>query len=363
MLFLCYATYRFINQMKEATHLNTITHWVKEHVSGIVSCVALAFIAQIIGKLFPQIGAALFAIFLGIILGNTVLNHPSFNKGVKFSESRLLEYSICLTGLTLNIRDVLSVRANGILFIALQMTATIFFAYLIGKKMRFHRKFALLMCAGNAVCGSSAIGSVAPILEADEKDKGISITIVNLTGTVLMITLPILTSFFYHHEVIPTSAMIGGTLQSIGQVIASAKLVSDGVVQYATIFKIIRIIFLVVVAFAFSKMNTQNHGRLFDKKCIKHSSQTTKKTKIGIPWFILVFFACCLFVTFIKVPHFLPLTAKTISNQFEIIALAGIGMRVKFADLIKEGPKAMMYGLSIGFSQIIIALLLIALFF
>lgn len=363
MLFLCYAIYRFIDQIKEATYLNSITHWVKEHISGIVSCVALALLAQMIGKFFPQIGAALFAIFLGIILGNTVLNHPVFNKGVKFSESRLLEYSICLTGLTLNVRDVLSVRANGILFIALQMTATIFVAYFIGKKMHFSRKFALLMCAGNAVCGSSAIGSVTPIVEANEKDKGISITIVNLTGTVLMIALPILTSIFYHHEIMHTSAMIGGTLQSIGQVIASAKLVNDDVVQYATIFKIIRIIFLVFVAFAFSRMNTQNQGRLFDKDRMESSSEATKKATIGIPWFILVFFFCCLFVTFIKVPHFLPLIAKTISNQFEIIALAGIGMRVKFADLIKEGPKAMIYGLSIGVSQVIIALFLIFLFF
>lgn len=52
-----------------------------------------------------------------------------------------------------------------------------------------------------------------------------------------------------------------------------------------------------------------------------------------------------------------------VSSQFEIIALAAIGMRVKFADLIKEGPKAMLYGCLTGTSQIIFAFILIALLF
>ncbi len=52
-----------------------------------------------------------------------------------------------------------------------------------------------------------------------------------------------------------------------------------------------------------------------------------------------------------------------ISSQFEIIALAAIGMRVKFKDLIKEGPKAMLYGCLTGGSQVVIAFILIALLF
>ena len=61
------------------------------------------------------------------------------------------------------------------------------------------------------------------------------------------------------------------------------------------------------------------------------------------------------------VPIILSTTAKMISTQFEIIALAAIGMRVKFADLIKEGPKAMLYGCLTGTSQVILALIFIEL--
>ena len=48
-----------------------------------------------------------------------------------------------------------------------------------------------------------------------------------------------------------TSAMIGGTLQSVGQVIGSATFVNSDVIAMSTIFKIIRIIFIVFVALAF----------------------------------------------------------------------------------------------------------------
>ena len=91
------------------------------------------------------------------------------------------------------------------------MFLTICAAYLLGKAFGMKKKFRLLMGAGNAVCGSSAIASVSPILDADTKDKGIAITIVNVTGTVLMVLLPILTGILYQHEMLHTSAMIGGT--------------------------------------------------------------------------------------------------------------------------------------------------------
>ncbi|RQN19773.1 putative sulfate exporter family transporter, partial [Clostridium perfringens] len=40
----------------------------------------------------------------------------------------------------------------------------------------------------------------------------------------------------------------------------------------------------------------------------------------------------------------------------------GIGMRVKIGDLVKEGPKAMLYGGLVGVCQIIFAISLINIF-
>lgn len=324
-------------------------------IPGFLVCVALALIARIIGSFVPTVGAATFAIFLGILAGNTFLDRPVMETGTKFSESRLLEYSIVLMGATLNLSDVLSVGSTGIAFILLQMSVTIAAAFFIGRKLGFTKKFSLLMCAGNAVCGSSAIGSVSPIVKPDSKDKGLSITIVNITGTFLMILLPIFTGILYQHEALHTSAMIGGTLQSIGQVIASAKFVTDEVVELSTVFKIIRIIFLVGVAFMFSHMNTEEGKKLYNKK--EHG--THEKIKAGIPWFIIGFFLFSIVNSLNVIPEAVSSAAHSVSGEFEIIALAAIGMRVKFKTIISEGPKAMLYGGMVGACQIACAAALI----
>jgi len=87
----------------------------------------------------------------------------------------------------------------------------------------------------------SAIGSVSPVIKAKDSDKVIAITIVNVTGTILMILLPLITSILYNNDVLQSSALMGGILQSVGQVIGSAKFIGDPVVELATVFKIIRI--------------------------------------------------------------------------------------------------------------------------
>ena len=335
-----------------------MTKWltvVKEVLPGLVVCVILGMLAKYAATFLPAVGAAMFAIGFGILLGNTLLDRPVFERGSKFSESRLLEYSIVLTGATLNLGDVLSVGAGGLGFILIQMGLTIAAAYLIGRALGFGKKFSLLMCAGNAVCGSSAIASVAPVAKADGKDKGLSITIVNVTGTFLMVLLPILSGFVYQHEVLHTSALIGGTLQSIGQVIASAKFVSDPVVEMATVFKIIRIIFLVLVALLFSRMNTEEEGPLF----ARGRQEGHAKVKAGVPWFIIGFFVLCVINSLHLIPGILSEGAHFVSSQFEIIALAAIGMRVKFKVLLSEGPKAMLYGALTGCCQVLFALGLI----
>ena len=107
--------------------------FVTKHAPGFLVCLVLALIAQGIAKFFPSIGAALFAIGLGILCGNTFLNKPCFDAGTKFSERNLLEYSIVLTGASLLLSDILALGLRGLGFIACQMALTVAVAYLIGR--------------------------------------------------------------------------------------------------------------------------------------------------------------------------------------------------------------------------------------
>ena len=338
---------------------------------GLAASIAISLVSQFFARFLPTLGAALIAILLGMLLGNTVLNRPELGSGTKFSEKRLLEYAIVLNGLILDFQVLKSAGIKGFVFILLQMGLTIFVTYRLGKVFGFGKRFSLLMGAGNAVCGSSAIGTVSPIVQADNKEKGISITIVNLTGTALMVLLPVLGAVLYGSDTLRTSALIGGTVQSVGQVVAAAKLVNDEVVTLATVFKLMRVLLIIGVAVFYGRMNMNEGESLFTRKKgaevvageAAGASASPAAVSYGVPWFLTGFVVFFLIRSFIGVPDGVLVASKTISTQFEVAALAAIGMRVKFADIIKEGPKAMLYGLTVGAVQVGMAVALIRVFF
>ena len=338
---------------------------------GLAVSILISLVSQFFARFLPTLGAALIAILLGMLLGNTVLNRPELGSGTKFSEKRLLEYAIVLNGLILDFQVLKSAGIKGFVFILLQMGLTIFVTYRLGKVFGFGKRFSLLMGAGNAVCGSSAIGTVSPIVQADNKEKGISITIVNLTGTALMVLLPVLGAVLYGSDTLRTSALIGGTVQSVGQVVAAAKLVNDDVVTLATVFKLMRVLLIIGVAVLYGRMNMNEGESLFTRKKRAEitaseesgASTTPAAVSYGVPWFLTGFVVFFLIRSFIGVPDSALIASKAISTQFEVAALAAIGMRVKFADIIKEGPKAMLYGLTVGAAQVLMAVMLIRVFF
>ncbi len=59
-----------------------------------------------------------------------------------------------------------------------------------------------MMAGGNAVCGSSAIAAIAPVIHAEEEEKGQIITLVNLLGTIMMLSLPFLGLHLYGDHLI-----------------------------------------------------------------------------------------------------------------------------------------------------------------
>ena len=321
----------------------------KPILPGLSLSIGVAIIAKLFALFLPKLGGATLAILLGIILGNTFFKQPALAAGTKFSESKLLEYSVVLLGLTVTFQTIGEMGIKGLIFILLIMTTVIIGAYWIGRKLGFNEKMALMMAGGNAVCGSSAIGAIAPAIEANDEEKGQIITLVNLLGTVMMLTLPFLGMSLFGDALLSKSALLGGTLQSVGQVVAGASLINPETVKYAMLFKITRIIFLVVVVFLFERKAKQD-----DLVTVKGS-----KKKFPIPWYVTCFLIFCVVNSFVTLPAIFDEGAHFISTWFETTALAAIGLRLDFRKFLKEGPRFLVYGLSVGAVQTVAALVFI----
>ena len=333
---------------------NKIINYIREILPGFLVALSVALVAMFIAKFLPKLGAGTISIFLGIIVGNLFLNQDVFQKGYKFSETDILSYSIVLLGATLSVSTLLELGFGGFVFIIIQMAITIVGAIFIGKKLGFNENFRFLMASGNAVCGSSAIAATAPVIDADDKDKGIAITIVNITGIVLMFILPLIANALFKDDTMQTGALIGGTLQSVGQVAASGAMVGEEVKDIAMIFKILRVVLLVVVVFVFGTLKNKS-----TQEIVREEEQAVKKRKVRIPWYVIGFFIACALFSLRIIPVSLSHICKVISNNLEVIALAAIGLRVNIKLLLKQGKVMSLYALGIGTIQIISAIILI----
>lgn len=322
---------------------------VIEIAPGLFLCIIIGYIGKYIGSFIPKIGGGFITIFLGIIVGNLLKKECIYEKGSKFSENIILSLSIVFLGGTLHFDILQRLGLSGVGFIILQMSITIIGALWIGKKLMFSYSFCCLMASGNAVCGSSAIAATTSTVGASPEEKAISITIVNLTGTLLMLLLPFISNLFFSLDVSKTSAMIGGVLQSVGQVITSGSLVNEKVKDLATVYKMIRILFLVIVVLLFAKMKNSV------------TSEKISSPKIKIPWYLIGFVFLFVLYNIDIIPKSLSNVFKIISSHLEITALAGIGMRVKVPLLINQGFQSMLYSLLISILQIGSSIILITL--
>ncbi|MGL6248071.1 MAG: putative sulfate exporter family transporter, partial [Culicoidibacterales bacterium] len=206
----------------------------------------------------------------------------------------------------------------------------------------------------------------APAIQASDEEKALSITFVNMIGTILMVLLPVIAATLYQSELTQTSALIGGTLQSVGQVVASGSMVSPEVKELATIFKIVRVIMIVVVVLWFGSLKSKMDLKEFQASETNAHRELTKsatKAKAKIPWYVIGFFVTCGLFTIGIISDDTSHLMKEVSHVFEVVALAGIGLRVKIADLVAQGPKTALYGLFIALVQIVGAITLIGILF
>ena len=90
--------------------------FINKNLRGILFCFALAVPATYLGKLFPVVGAPVFAILFG--LAAAFWKRPAFfQPGIQFTAKKILQYSIILLGFGMNLFEILAVGSQSLLII------------------------------------------------------------------------------------------------------------------------------------------------------------------------------------------------------------------------------------------------------
>ena len=165
--------------------------FINKNLRGILFCFALAVPATYLGKLFPVVGAPVFAILFG--LAAAFWKRPAFfQPGIQFTAKKILQYSIILLGFGMNLFEILAVGSQSLLIIVSTIGTALITAYILSRIMNIERDIATLVGVGSSICGGSAIAAAAPVIKASDKDIAQSISVIFLFNVVAAFLFPAL---------------------------------------------------------------------------------------------------------------------------------------------------------------------------
>lgn len=208
------------------------------------------------------------ALLAGFLLvqftGNPFEKHT--HKAIKL----FLQISVVGLGFGMNIHEALEAGRQGFLFTVASISVTLTVGLLLGKYFSIHRKTSLLIAAGTAICGGSAIAAVSPVIKANEKEMSVSLGTIFILNAIALFIFPVIGHYFNlsQQQFGLWSAI---AIHDTSSVVGAAHAYGQEALQIATAVKLERALWIIPVSIC--------AGLLFKNK----------QAKINMPWFILLF--------------------------------------------------------------------------
>jgi uncharacterized integral membrane protein (TIGR00698 family) len=318
------------------------------------------------------VSAAIIAILLGFVARGFDWMPLSALNDCKRLVKTLMPVLIVLTGAGLNLAafSAIGVKAFGITVccIVVSCTASLYFGKLFGA----WPKTSILIGAGTAICGTSAIIAAAPVIGAEDEDITISVGTVNVLGLVLMLCFPLLGGLLQMTDD-SFGVWAGTSIHAVPQVVAAGFAYSERAATVATLVKLVRVTllapFLVVLVLIHAR-RTNSGARGFELRLSR-----------VVPPFLWGFLCLAVLGTVQIIPTLqfhlaswipgairdfqIPLASVLVDagNVLLTIVMAAMGLEVNLRTMSEVGRPAMFTGLAAcvllsGVSLLLIRLLL-----
>jgi uncharacterized integral membrane protein (TIGR00698 family) len=306
----------------------------KNDLIGIVVSVFLGLLALFLAGYTPSFFNSVFlALLFGIGINNFIQLPKTIDPGLTFTSGRMLELSIVFLAFSINYSSFIELGFASFGYILIAIFIVLILVVFLSKKFNCPSSTGWLIGFGTAICGSSAIAALAPNISKEKEDIAVSMAVVNLYGSIGMILLPLIILQF------PFTAnqigfVLGGSLHSVGNVVGAGYSISNEVGEASMTIKLARVALL-------------SPALLFFNFLVNRNSMNSWKDYIKLPWYLIVFFGISLVGSFIQFPDELVKNSEFLGKLVLTIAMAAIGLKVKFSTLINSGKKGLLFGLVI----------------
>lgn len=286
------------------------------------------FILLILFCLSPY-GSPPLALALGLVVAFTFGNPFPQLEG-KFTKY-LLQASVVLLGFGMNLGSLWKAGKNGILFTIATIFGTLILGYFLGKLLKVEDRTSTLISSGTAICGGSAIGAVAPAIDAKSEETSLALGTVFVLNSVGLFVFPII-----GHALDLSQNQFGIwaaiAIHDTSSVVGAGQIYGPEAMAIAATVKLARALWIAPVALLFAFI----YGK----------GRQGGKAKIAIPWFIFLFVAAAAFRSY--APAILPLSLfdslVNLAKAGMTVTLFLIGASLSRETLQKFGYSALLQG-------------------
>ena len=279
------------------------------------------------------------ALFLGILLA--LLGITPLEKYSSQLIKVLLQVAVVGLGFGMNIRQAISAGKEGFVLTLSSIFITLALGILLGRRLKLPTHVTLLIAAGTAICGGSAIAAIAPILSAKKEDTAISLGIIFLLNAVALLLFPFIGGILHlsQHQFGLWSAI---AIQDTSSVVAAAASYGNQALKIATTVKLERALWIIPVSLVCLRVYHQQAKTQDDPAS---QEQPASKKRIKIPWFIFIFLVVMVLSTYIAPVARLGDIALPISKKLMTLTLFFIGTSFTRTAIKKVGMKPLLLGL------------------
>lgn len=312
-------------------------------VKGIILTAALALLSNTISQyLFNHlISGSVVALILGMVLNPFV--SKGFKPGVHFTSKSILKLSIILMGFGLHFTQVVELGSISLIVMIFTLFTAFAGGYYLGKLFKMDWKLSSLISAGTGICGGSAIASIAPTIEAEDKDVAYAISSTFIFDIIMVILFPIAGRFFQMSD-LGYGIWTGTAVNDTSSVVAAGFAFSEVAGKLSIIVKLTRTLSIVPVVLIFALI---------------HKKQSGESKNISIkdifPWFIIMF----LVVVIINSLNIVPTNLKDVLTQGSkfgmVMSLGAIGLNTNFKEVSKSGVLPMVHGFLISLLVVVVS--------
>ena len=277
----------------------------------------IAYLIAALLALYTQ--QAAIALFLGIGLALTLGPAPIENAS-KLSRGAL-QSGVVILGLALPFREVLALGSSNGMIVSTMVLATLISGYVLLKLVRADDTSGKLLTTGTAVCGGTAVATMAPVIKAQDSQVAQTLSIIFVLNGIAILLFPAI------GEQLNMSQQQFGmwaamAIHDTSSVVGAAAVYGDEALTTAATLKVLRILWLIPVIVLAS-----------------YSMRRVTANEVRIPLFVTLFFVASLIGGYFQFDSTISSGFSMVSKSLFALALFLIGSQMSLQSLKTICPR------------------------